>query len=56
MVPAIPVQTVSTTTAAMLLGIVQEEEGVVEGPSAWSGGLSVQYVIGRRYSSEWIAV
>ncbi|KAL8600005.1 hypothetical protein ACOMHN_057774 [Nucella lapillus] len=51
LVPTIPVQTVSTETAAMLLKHVREEEDAVLSPPVWSGGLDVQYVMGRKTAS-----
>ena len=53
LVPTIPVQTISTETAVMLLQHLKEEDSALSAPSAWSGGLNLDYVIGRKFNSEW---
>ncbi|XP_076453970.1 aminopeptidase NAALADL1-like isoform X2 [Babylonia areolata] len=48
LVPTIPVQTISTDTASLLLQRLHREQGAVSASPMWSGGLRVEYTIGRR--------
>jgi hypothetical protein len=49
--PSIPVQTISTDTAAMILRHLHSDDGVTA-PSSWTGGLDRDYFIGRKFNSE----